>query len=217
VTPRVVCAIGPKRRCDAPEFAAPHNAGLILDAVERWAHGAWMIRETELIVGGQQCEIPGRLDALLIPLSLSDDAPLARATRGWAWSARRLFGVEVKVTRSDFLRGLREGQLQRYAEGLGGLYLATPHGLVEPDEVPREVGLLSVRRDGYASRVASCVRRAKVRDVQPSPEMLWKILHEVWLRTIAERKSREERLDLALERFGRGAARLLREVAEPRR
>lgn len=196
---------------DVPEWKRPRESVRILDAVARWAWGAWMLREIELIAPGP--EIVGRLDALLVPGSLAPDSPLSRVKGGWCWSARRLIGVEVKVTRADFFRGVEHGQFDRYPLGVGAVYLAVPRGLLKPSEVPAHVGILVVRADyesGWREDPAAvCVRRAKVNDNQPAPEMFWRILAEVYRKSVEDRKGRETRVREALERFGHGAARVL--------
>ncbi len=66
--------------------------------------------------------------------------------------------IEVKRTRSDFLRGKKEGQFERYMDYCHQFFLFTPAGLLEKSEVPKGAGLIEawtsgvVRRKLYASR-----------------------------------------------------------------
>ncbi len=52
---------------------------------------------------------------------------------------------EIKVSRADFLRGVREEQHLIYAEFCNVFYFATPHGLITEDEVPPGCGWLEER------------------------------------------------------------------------
>lgn len=146
----------------------------ILDAVERWATGCHMFREIELIAGEIQAEKSlGRLDAMLVPLRYAL-IPWRGSMRGWTWTSRRLVGIEVKVDRADLKRGLSTGQFERYLEGVGALYIATPAGLCKTNELPDGVGHLVVRNKWKG--IAVCRRRATFGDAQPSVAMMWKIL-----------------------------------------
>ena len=53
--------------------------------------------------------------------------------------------VEIKVSRSDFMREIRAPKKRRRARALATyFYFATPVGLVKPKEVPRDCGLIEV-------------------------------------------------------------------------
>lgn len=139
------------RRSRAGQVAmAKHNiygSGMVLDGVETWSFssGAFLLRETGVIRDG-------RLDGLLFPTSWDANLPAG------------LWGVEVKVSRSDFQRGLREGQFEKYSKQITGLYLATGHDVCKTSEVPKGVGHLIVTRTG-AGLICSC--RRKAREVNP--------------------------------------------------
>jgi len=58
--------------------------------------------------------------------------------------------VEVKVSRPDFLRGIREHQLERYQGYCNQLFVAAPTGLINKTELPAPVGLLQIGKSGKA-------------------------------------------------------------------
>ena len=72
----------------------------------------------------------------------------------WAmhpWPSKRLMHVayEVKVSRSDFLRELRQPVKRRPAVMLSNLfYFATPPGVIKHGELPIEAGLVEVDPNG---------------------------------------------------------------------
>ena len=142
------------------------TASEILDAIDRDYGGHYMIiRETSIL-----CNISGRMDALLVPWSSKADCML-RNTGEWFWDRPRLIAIEVKVNRADFLKGLREGQYERYDNQVSGLYLAVPR----PDdpvkkyreqdrvcklrEIPKGVGLITVGGPGWCPRLTAHVGR----------------------------------------------------------
>lgn len=206
----------------------PLNAKNVLDAVDRWATGCWMLREIELLgtrpedvqadpypydkARRQRVAVAaGRVDALLVPVT-PWEAPWTKKIGGWAWAAARLVGVEVKMTRSDFKQGLNKGQFDRYAAELGGLYLATPAGLVKSAEVPANFGHLVV--SGHAGNwVAACRRHPEFKDVQATPEMLWKVLSIYAKQQRAEHDALAAKVREGCQKAGR---RLAAAIAEAR-
>ena len=149
-------------------FLSDLTASQVLDAVELWAYGFRLVRETGI------CVEPGfRVDGLLVPVNREAPGLFGRG-RGIPWWDRpAIYGVEVKVSRSDFLRGLREGQFDRYGTRLGGLYLAAPYGIVRPYEVPKHVGYLTVRTTGSA---AVCFRHPEFRRSDLDQETMWRLI-----------------------------------------
>lgn len=144
----------------------------VLDAVERWAGGDYgIVRETSIANQDN-----GRLDALLFPTCYRTSA-FRKAKSNFG-----IIGIEVKVTRSDFTRGLRIGQYERYRDdpGINGLYLAVPQGLCKPSELPSGVGLLVVRSKGLrpSQYVASCRRHPTLSDNETPSAVLWRLLLE---------------------------------------
>ena len=56
-----------------------------------------------------------------------------------SWSKPCFTGYEVKVDRGDFLR---DQKWPGYMECCNEMYFACPSGLIQPDELPKEVGLI---------------------------------------------------------------------------
>ena len=146
-------------------YKHPGGSSGVLDQVERWC-SKWglLLREKGLLWEfGREVKI-GRIDGLIVPTSWK--APNYGTKEPFG-----LIGVEVKVTRSDFLRGLKSGQYEFYAEKLSGLYVAGPVGVVSKKEVPEHVGVLFVGRRGI-----SCARRPKWKRSELSNYQMWRIL-----------------------------------------
>jgi hypothetical protein len=56
---------------------------------------------------------------------------------------------EVKVSRSDFLAEIKSPSKRRQALELSNyFYFAAPKGLIKPDEIPEECGLVELRESG---------------------------------------------------------------------
>lgn len=66
------------------------------------------------------------------------------------WNSKfAVIAFEIKVSRSDFLSELRDpSKRQPFIERSTQFYFVTPHGLVQPDEVPAECGLMWVQAGG---------------------------------------------------------------------
>ncbi len=162
----------------------------MLDAVDRWATGYWMLRET-----GIPFPHAGRIDALLIPCSYEAGC-MKKNTKDWFFDRVRLLGVEVKRTREDFNRGLRTGQYEKYDEFLSGLYVATPKGLIKSGELPDGVGHLVCRwspRDRTrrkrwyfnpegVSQICRCTCRKApmIKDKLPEHYVAWRLMFELY-------------------------------------
>lgn len=152
----------------------------VLDATEQWASGYMMIRETGIVFVGRienEHATPGRLDALLVPVS--PKAPCMIPTKEYFWYRCGLIGVEVKVSRDDFLRGLREKQYQRYNDALSGLYVAAPRGVLKTAELPEGVGhLVYVQEPRHNSRII-CKRHPAFKKAKLDPDVPWRIVFEI--------------------------------------
>lgn len=61
-----------------------------------------------------------------------------------SWAHPRFVGYEVKVSRSDWLR---DDKWHAYTEFCHEFYIACPSGLIQPEEVPQDVGLAWVSPD----------------------------------------------------------------------
>jgi len=196
------------------------KAAEILEAVDRAYGGAYMmIRETGIVCNG------GRMDALLVPWSPAAHS-MVKLTDRWFWERPRLIGVEVKVTRADFLKGLKSGQYERYDSLVSGLYLAVPRPdhpvrkfrekerVCRLSEVPEGVGLLTVSQL-YPHR-CRCARNPKLSDVKFPPDVPWRLLFEA-RRQFVHFRRREWRHDIETnERIGhalsKAVATLRREI-----
>lgn len=185
-------------------FGERHTVTSILDAVESWGAGFHMIRETGAALSGSD-----RSDAVLIPVNAEAACMKGRGRMQdgrwtWWWDRVCLVGVEVKLTREDFRRGIREGQFEKYQERFGGLYLAIPHGIALRKEVPEGVGLLTVRSPGAS---AVCVRNPVWRSVELDSVTAWRLVwrmheqakqlertirSEIWRRKETGRPARKE-------------------------
>lgn len=92
-----------------------------------------------------------------------------------AWAMRRsyskflLSGYEIKLTRADFLR---DEKYPNYLPMCNVLYFVAPHGLIDPAELPVDVGLLLVTKT--ASRVY-VKKKAPIRKID-SPVALYEYL-----------------------------------------
>lgn len=71
-----------------------------------------------------------RLDAWVMPKS---------------WSDQTVIGYEIKVNRSDFMS---DKKWNRYLKYCNEFYFVAPKGVIEPDEVPKEAGLMRVASTG---------------------------------------------------------------------
>lgn len=89
--------------------------------------------------------------------------------------------VETKVTRSDFLSDVRDPAKQATWRALAHRHaFAVPAGLVRPDEVPADSGLLYVGEPKYGNvRRVSWEKRAPKGHAPPElpPRVLWAIMH----------------------------------------
>lgn len=161
------------------------NADQVLDAIDEWARGMVVVREFEGIDGHI-----GRLDAVLIPvLPIADCMQCAkRPDRMPFWDRPCIIGVEVKVTRADFLCGLRKGQYERYQSGVSGLYVAAPVDVCKTTELPSGVGRFVPKLVNGAVRV-SCKRHPQYKDVTYDPSVPWRLmfrLHRAHVRKLRE-------------------------------
>lgn len=174
-----------RRTRDNPHYDGSENAmnwcaRNVLRGVEQWACDCFLLRETCVIEDG-------RLDGLLVPMSWT--APMRAG----------LFGVEVKISRSDFLRGLKTQQFQRYQRQLSGLYLATCRDVCKTSEIPPGIGHLIVRdlHDG----AAVCRRKAASQPLKLTEPLLWKILHDAFDQQRKWVNNEKKRVELAVKQI----------------
>jgi len=86
------------------------------------------------------------------------------------WSPLTTVGYEVKLSRSDFLR---DDKWQTYLDACHGFSFVCPHGMIQPEELPSEVGLIWLSQTG---RRLFTKRKAQRRDIEPPPELLVHVL-----------------------------------------
>lgn len=86
-----------------------------------------------------------------------------------SWSNPVVSGYEVKVSRSDFLR---DDKWQAYLACCNQLYFVCPHGLIKPEEVSEQVGLIYIATTGTRLFVK---KKAHYRDVE-IPEPVWRYI-----------------------------------------
>jgi len=182
-----------------------------LDAIEKWADGYMVLREIGLVK-------KGRLDAVLVPMNF--EASVARTYKTVNYFQRLgLVGVELKLSRSDFTRGLKSGQFKRYQGELAGLYVATMKGVCKTKELPAGIGHLVVdwlpsakrrvlaRDSGRPLMRCVCRRHPKWSAVQMTQEQMWRILHRVNSAMNNEvkniRSQYDTKLQMIWERVGR--------------
>lgn len=90
----------------------------------------------------------------------------------WPSKGVRLIAYEVKVSRADFLSEIRQPDKRAQALKISTEYsFATPQGLVKPDEVPDECGLVEVR---YGKRGASYIETVKAAPRRDAPCFHWR-------------------------------------------
>lgn len=92
---------------------------------------------------------------------------------GWAmnksWSNACITGYEIKVSRGDFLK---DEKWSAYLPLCNKLYFVCPYGLIAPEELQPEVGLMWVSKN--ATRLYT-KRKAVFRDVE-IPESVWRYI-----------------------------------------
>lgn len=87
------------------------------------------------------------------------------------WPSKDLIKLafEIKISRNDFLRELKHPEKREYAMSISNrFYFLTPQGLVSPEEVPADCGLIEVALDGQFKTV----REAPLRKIE-QPEWLF--------------------------------------------
>lgn len=86
-----------------------------------------------------------------------------------SWRRPKFHGYEVKVSRSDFLS---DDKWLAYLDYCHAFSFACPAGLIKPEELPPEVGLVELRENGRLHTV----RAARIRSVEIPREMLYYII-----------------------------------------
>jgi hypothetical protein len=86
-----------------------------------------------------------------------------------SWAKPCLTGYEIKVSRSDFMN---DEKWPIYKESCHRFYFACPKGLIQPDELPDDVGLIWINED----KKPYTRKKAKFRDIKMSTDMFYYII-----------------------------------------
>lgn len=86
-----------------------------------------------------------------------------------SWSNDRTIGYEIKVSRSDFTR---DDKWHGYLDCCNEFYFVCPQGLIKPDELPAEAGILWASKTGTRLFMK---KRAPRREVS-IPEPVWRYI-----------------------------------------
>jgi hypothetical protein len=82
----------------------------------------------------------------------------------YAWDGNKSCNIahEIKTSRSDFLKDIKNPQKQRLARLYSNMfYFVAPKGLLKPDEIPDYAGLLEVEEDILTTTIAAPWREAE--------------------------------------------------------
>jgi len=200
-----------QRKATVANWGHAWDAGEVKAAVRRWAFGVGYEAVSEI-----EGIADGRLDLLLVPMSM--DAPIFKKLIDQGhWTNRLgLVGVEIKISKADFQKGLSE-QFERYGKSLSGLYIAGPPHIVVAAQVPRKFGVLAIGHGLHEQgwRVA-CRRHPEFKPCPASVQDLWRVMwkikaiHQDRLRKIEEEK--EEFLAEFREKAGKIIGRAVTEA-----
>lgn len=137
-----------------------------------------------------------------------------------SWTNPITYGYEIKVSRSDFVT---DDKWNEYLEFCSEFYFVCPLGLIAPDELPPEVGLLYVSKTG--SRLFN-KKKAQRRDVTIPEEIFryilmarvrvtrkWQLEVDSHKRAYWEEWLSDRKIDYE---FGRNVSRGIRETIEHR-
>jgi hypothetical protein len=89
-------------------------------------------------------------------------------TMSRSWSKMRTCGYEIKVSRSDFKQ---DDKWQYYLPLCNQFYFACPKGLIKPEEVPGQCGLVY-----HVGKIVRSVKKAEWREVKIPEELYQYIL-----------------------------------------
>ncbi len=67
-----------------------------------------------------------------------------------SWSNPHVWAYEVKTTRGDFLK---DNKWRQYLKCCNTFYFVCPQGVINPDELPKDVGLMYVTSTGRGLRI----------------------------------------------------------------
>ena len=101
-----------------------------------------------------------------------------------SWASPAIFAYEIKVSRSDFIR---DDKWLQYMDYCNLFYFAAPQGIIEPGELPDNVGLVVA---SVNCKKLFLKKKAAFRDVV-IPESLWRYLLMWRTKIVVEREERE--------------------------
>ena len=184
-----------------PLLSAPR----ILDTVESWADGALLFREIGLVPNG-------RIDGVLVPVRYGKwiQSTVSRCPERAPFFQRLgLVALEVKISRADFLRGMKEGQFERYAEHFAGLYVVTTLNVCKTSEIPKGIGHLIVSRNSGGNLIA-CKRHPKWNsDARLTEDQMWRLIWRIFDIADQEKRERLQKQNRFDDRIGRMIAELV--------
>lgn len=165
-----------------------------LNIVDKWAaaQGYWLEREIGCVLEAKL----GRLDGLLVPIAW--DAAIRKK-----WRRFGLLGVELKTNRSDFLKGKRTGQFERYRDdgAISGLYVAAPQSVCKTSELPKGVGhLVLVSQKGRIACI--CRQHPTCRKIDTPSRALWNVICRMQLAHNQEIRELREKHRVAMKKVG---------------
>lgn len=91
-----------------------------------------------------------------------------------SWAHPLISGYEIKISRGDFMR---DEKWREYLHYCNAFYFVCPHGIIQPEELPAEAGLLVVSKGGLRLFTK---KKAPHREVTV-PEEMWR--HIIMSRT----------------------------------
>jgi len=152
------------------------TAASIIEALRRHHSGAsygapWAFFAELRIGTGYGREAEQRIDAWAMAL--------------WPSAQFKRVAYEVKISRSDFLREIKDpGKRRRAMVFSNEFYFATPFGLLKESEIPPECGLVEIRPDGRLRTVVDAPHR-------DTPPPSWRFMAAII------RRANDGRMDLA--------------------
>ncbi|MEN1969000.1 MmcB family DNA repair protein [Lentibacillus sp. N15] len=87
-----------------------------------------------------------------------------------SWVNPMITGYEIKVSRSDFLADEKWGAYKNYCHRLD---FVVPNGLIKPEELPDDIGLIYYNPE---KKTLTTRRKGRIRDIEMPYEMLYYII-----------------------------------------
>ncbi len=87
-----------------------------------------------------------------------------------SWKKMTFTGYEIKVSRSDFLK---DQKMHLYLDLCNQIYVVAPKGMISPDELHPEIGLMSPSTNGTKLFI---IKKAPYREIKPPTDLLLYII-----------------------------------------